>query len=392
MKKLIVLGAGSIGGRVAQSILPNISDEFSDIYFFDNDINKQGKNIYGYYVLKDTEYYELHKQDYSLIIATDFWREIFNECKKIGIEQKIIAIFDKYSFNNPIPINCNYKVMGGGYNFVCIQKQIDDMSLKIERLEKSISRLWNSEEEMLINNLSISSIYDFSNKSQLPNLEMLENPLSMEEVMEELERKVPKAYKIWKQLFENGKQVYIEDPSNNLLVDESRWAETFDAFGSLNWKKTGWLLDIGCGIQEIPSYLKKYPIEYIVGMDPLLPVKKHSFYFVQGIAEYIPFKDESFDYVTSVTSLDHVLLLDKALEEIHRVLKKDGKLLLWIGETENTEVYNPYREDVAPVDMYHLFHVHPSWFEPLMKKCSFVKESHYQDRWGNHFYAYRKNQ
>lgn len=106
---------------------------------------------------------------------------------------------------------------------------------------------------MLINNLSISGIHNFSNKSQLPKLEMLDNPLSMEEVMEELERKVPKAYKIWKQLFENGKQVYIEDPSNNLIVDESIWAETFDAFGSLNWKKTGWLLDIGCGIQEIPS-------------------------------------------------------------------------------------------------------------------------------------------
>ena len=114
MEKLIILGAGLIGGIVAKSILPNISDEFSDIYFFDNDINKQGKNIYGYYVLKDTEYYELHKQDCSLIIATDFWREIFNECKKLGIEQKIIAIFDKYSFNNPTPINCNYKVMGGG--------------------------------------------------------------------------------------------------------------------------------------------------------------------------------------------------------------------------------------------------------------------------------------
>lgn len=113
MKKLIVLGAGSIGGRVAQSILPNISDEFSDIYFFDNDINKQGKNIYGYYVLKNTEYYELHKEDYSLIIATDFWYEIFNECKDLGIEQKIIAIFDKYSFNNSIHINHNFKVTGG---------------------------------------------------------------------------------------------------------------------------------------------------------------------------------------------------------------------------------------------------------------------------------------
>ena len=55
------------------------------------------------------------------------------------------------------------------------------------------------------------------------------------------------------------------------------------------------------------------------------------------IAEFIPFKDESFEYVTAISSLDYVLL-----------------------------------------------------FEPLMERCSYVKDSHYQDRWGNHFYAYIK--
>lgn len=120
-----------------------------------------------------------------------------------------------------------------------------------------------------------------------------------------------------------------------------------------------------------------------------MPMKKHLFRFVQGVAEYIPFKDQSFEYVTSATSLDHVLLLDKALKEIYSIEER-WKLLLWIGETENTEKYNPYKKDVSAVDMYHMFHIHLSWFESLMKKMFFVKESYYQDRWGNHFYAYRK--
>ena len=45
-----------------------------------------------------------------------------------------------------------------------------------------------------------------------------------------------------------------------------------------------------------------------------MPVTEHPFQFVQGIAEFIPFKDETFDYVISVTALDHVLLLDRALK------------------------------------------------------------------------------
>lgn len=388
--KLIVFGAGAIGGRVAQSILPNLSSEFSDIYFFDNDVNKQGMESHGYYVLTRTEYYKFIMEDCSLIIATDYWREILDECKDSGIEGKIIAIFDKYSFNTDSCINYRHQLTGGGYDFAYMRKQISDLALRIERIEKSVSRLWNSEEETIANMLSISCKDNNSSKNGLSKLEMLENPLSMEEVMKGLERQVPRAYKIWRQLFENGKKAYIEAPSDNLVVEESKWADAFDAFGSLNWKNIGWLLDIGCGIQQFPSYLKRYPVDYIVGMDPLMPMKQHPFRFVQGIAEYIPFKDESFEYVTSVTSLDHVLLLDKALKEIHRVLKKDGKLLLWVGEVENAEEYNPYKEDISSIDMYHMFHIHPSWFEPLMEKCLFAKESHYQDRWGNHFFAYRK--
>lgn len=387
MKKLIVLGAGEIGQKVAKDILPNMLEEFEDVYFFDNDINKQGKKIQGYYILKYIEYSKMIKEECAIIIATDYWREIFEECRNYGVEEKVIALYDKYSFNNYGYVDCGDEFTGRNEKLF-IQKQINDIMLRFKRIEKNISRLWDSEEEMVANVSCINCNGDIENK--LSPLEMLENPVSIEEALKELERQAPKAYKIWRQLFENGKNVYIEDPSNNLSVEENKWADYFDAFGRLNWKNKGWLLDIGCGIQEFPCYLKEYPVDYIVGMDPLMPVKEHPFRFVQGIAEFIPYKDESFDYVTSVTSLDYVLLLDKALKEIYRVLKKDGKLLLWVAEVENAEEYNPYSEDVCAIDIYHMFHIHPSWFEPLMEKCLFVKESHYQDRWGNHFYAYRK--
>lgn len=277
----------------------------------------------------------------------------------------------------------------GGVNetLIYIQNCINYMTLRIGNLEAEVSKLWDATEEMVAN---ISNISNMENEGELSELKMLDNPLSLEEVLAELEHQVPKAYEVWWQLFKNGEKTYLEDPSNNLIVEESRWADTFEAFGRLNWKKKGWLLDIGCGIQELPSYLKNYPTECIVGMDPLMPAKEHPFRFVQGIAEFIPFEDRSFDYVLSVTSLDHVLLLDRALQEMHRVLKDDGKLLLWIGEVDGAEEYNPYAEDVKAIDQCHMFHIQPKWFEPMMKKFSFIKESHYRDRWGNHFYAYTK--
>ena len=64
-------------------------------------------------------------------------------------------------------------------------------------------------------------------------------------------------------------------------------------------------------------------------------------------AEYIPYENEQFDYVVLGTSLDHVLLLDKALDEMYRVLKKDGVLLVWAATLEKvmeSKPYDPYGE------------------------------------------------
>lgn len=391
MQKLIVIGAGDMGSKVAMDILPEISEKFSEIFYFDNDKKKQGNMISGYQILSSLEYHSFLQKECALIIATDRWREIYDDCKANGVAENIIGIFDKYSFNRYPYLDYGYKFaemtkIEGGYN-AYIQKQISDLSLWVER---QISKLWSNAEETVNNFSKMAFVNTYIRDNEPAAVEMVDHPLSLEEAMEELARKVPKAYEIWKGLFENGEKSYVEDPMHNLSVAESRWADVFDAFGMLHWKKKGWLLDIGCGIQEFPSYLKKYPVDYIVGMDPLMPEKPHPFQFVQGIAEFIPFKDESFEYVTAISSLDHVLLLDEALKEMHRVLKKGGKLLIMASESGSKCEYSPYSEDIAAVDMYHMFHINPSWFEPLMERCSFVKDSHYQDRWGNHFYAYIK--
>ena len=50
---------------------------------------------------------------------------------------------------------------------------------------------------------------------------------------------------------------------------------------------------------------------------------------VDGTAESIPYKDETFDMVHASSVIEHVLDVDKAFEEIYRVLKVEG--LFWFN-------------------------------------------------------------
>lgn len=263
-------------------------------------------------------------------------------------------------------------------------------------VKRRIHRVWDAQEEMVNNHLMIIErleqafpkvTYEMGERPQL-----LEDALSLDESMAELEKIVPNAYKVWIKLFNDGKEAYMTDPVHNLCVDGNSMDKAFDVFGKLYLDKPGYLLDIGCGPQAVPSYLRNFPVGCIFGMDPLPPFENHPFTFSQHIAEFIPYKDEQFDYVVSGTSLDHVLLLDKAIDEMYRVLKKDGVLLIWAATQERvmeSTAYNPYGKDVKAVDEYHMFHIAPQWFEQLMSD-KWVKESHYSDRYRNHFYAFKK--
>lgn len=50
--------------------------------------------------------------------------------------------------------------------------------------------------------------------------------------------------------------------------------------------------------------------------------------FVHGQAEEIPFPDGQFDRAVAIVSFHHILDPDRALEEVHRVLKPSGRFVL----------------------------------------------------------------
>jgi SAM-dependent methyltransferase len=135
-----------------------------------------------------------------------------------------------------------------------------------------------------------------------------------------------KNWYLWEQLQENGLFAYTEDPENNLSVDDrNELAIRFGEFAQL----TGTVLDVGCGPQRMPSY---GALEgRFVGIDPLRGEQPRDFDFVQSIGEFLPFRDRTFDRVLFATSLDHVLNPVRCLLEAKRVLKPDGRIIIWYG-------------------------------------------------------------
>jgi ubiquinone/menaquinone biosynthesis C-methylase UbiE len=92
-------------------------------------------------------------------------------------------------------------------------------------------------------------------------------------------------------------------------------------------KKTR-ILQIGCGPEDIINYFSTGEAHAI---DPLADFYKEKFklnygkvHFSQARAESLPFKGNFFDVVILSNVLDHVESPSTALNEISRVLKKDG--------------------------------------------------------------------
>ncbi len=140
---------------------------------------------------------------------------------------------------------------------------------------------------------------------------------------------VVEKWHLWQQLQDNGLASYTETPELSLSVGHREDAKAFSSFCQLS----GLVLDVGCGPQDVPSYaVQDFPGQF-VGIDPLRGVQPRRFTFVQGIGEYLPFRGATFDRVLFATSLDHMLVPTRALAEARRVVKLDGTVNIWFGET-----------------------------------------------------------
>jgi SAM-dependent methyltransferase len=106
----------------------------------------------------------------------------------------------------------------------------------------------------------------------------------------------------------------------------------------------GRILDVGGGNGIVRHYLAD-DAEY-VSVDPSLdwldpswlgigeefPCLRAPLAFVRGIGEYLPFGDDTFDAVLSIWSLNHVSRPAAVIEEMRRILRVGGRLLVVLDD------------------------------------------------------------
>lgn len=214
---------------------------------------------------------------------------------------------------------------------------------------------------------------------------ILEERFSIEECYKRLEQEAPRAFGIYKELINYNQSAYVGEPVDSCSVKGHVQGNSFRKFARRYLG--GYVLDIGCGPQDVPLYLEDCELQKIYGLDPLPPSGKHPFVYEQGIGEFIPWCDNSFDCVIFATSLDHVFLLDKVLSETKRVCRNSGKVLFWVSFDENAVEYNPYDPNFEAYDSFHMFHHSKEQYEKDMGKF-FECIEYFQSGENTHFYAF----
>ncbi len=103
-------------------------------------------------------------------------------------------------------------------------------------------------------------------------------------------------------------------------------------------------LDLGCGTGNYTTKLSSLPVQ-ITGLDPselmLREARKKSdnISWLAGRAEELPFEDATFDTVLCMLTVHHWKDLKMGMKNIFRVLKVQGKLIIFTSTREQMEQY-----------------------------------------------------
>ena len=90
----------------------------------------------------------------------------------------------------------------------------------------------------------------------------------------------------------------------------------------------GKMLDFGCGTKPYQSFFTK--VEQYIGVDYKIEGREEKQKTVDVFydGKNIPFSENHFDSILCTEVLEHVFNIDELLQEFHRVLKKDGVILV----------------------------------------------------------------
>lgn len=120
----------------------------------------------------------------------------------------------------------------------------------------------------------------------------------------------------------------------DVLIEIYRLLRVAKYINNINYK----ILDLGCGYNAELLSLFSSKIKQGVGIDFSVTKKSkgENIILLDGhVDKHINLKDNSFDVITALALIEHVENPSKMLQEAHRLLKKNGILLLTTPEVKS---------------------------------------------------------
>ena len=121
------------------------------------------------------------------------------------------------------------------------------------------------------------------------------------------------------------------------------------------------VLDVGCGprgsLEWASHAAERVGVDVLVGRYRRFGIEGHSMRYVEAGAENMPFDDGYFDIVTSFNALDHVEDVRASLQEMTRVLRPGGMLVLVVDIHRRPTVAEPH---ALPWDLV-------GWLDPTLE-------------------------
>ncbi len=139
------------------------------------------------------------------------------------------------------------------------------------------------------------------------------------------------------------------------------------------------VLDIGCARGDFLIYLKKlYPHIELYGVDFFSDkVNSKEIFFINKLLQDCNFKDSEFDIITAWAVFEHLHTPSIYFEEVSRILKKYGKFIFLVTNSESLYGKKAYVEDVPR----HTYHFSEKSLRNYAEKYGFEFTSlHYDDR------------
>lgn len=155
---------------------------------------------------------------------------------------------------------------------------------------------------------------------------------------------------------------------NDILKTKTDWALRSKTYDNIQWvnanetletmlelselnKKDAKIIDIGVGTGKVLKFFKnEYPDLECYGIDissDMMEKIEKEYKFKLSIAnaeDLSEFQEEFFDLVTARMSMHHVNNLDKAMNEVYKILKEDGSFVICEGVSPDKDTLEFYEE------------------------------------------------